>query len=127
MRYHAIPGLHRRTGLWGYCSGVLKPVVVFDPLVDTVPGGNALMIHEATHAKQRHALVGIVIGALTLGLAYRWWRMHAEKEADKMALRLMGYMEFKRFCHMHPHPTTPYGKYLYCATPEARIVRAAGE
>jgi Zn-dependent protease with chaperone function len=99
--------------------------VVFDPLVDMTPGGNALMIHEATHAKQRHALWGIVVGILTLGLAYRWWRMRCEREADKMALRLMGYWEFKRFAYMHPHPETKLGMYLYCATPEARIVRAA--
>ena len=123
VRMIHVPGLHNRTGVWAYCAGVFRPRVVFDALCETRLGGNALIMHEMTHAHERHALLGIIIGVLTLGLGYQPFRRWAEIRADRVAYR-MGEAEFAAFVLMHPHPKTRIGKYRYGATPEARVERA---
>ena len=124
---HAIlvPGLHKRTGLWGYCASLnpFKPRIYFDPMVDHEPGGNALMYHEWAHAIGRHALVGIIL--LLCGvLPYVWWRRQAEVIADRFAFKHYP-EEFFAFCLMHRHPTALWGKWLYGRTVEERYDRAA--
>ena len=116
----AIPGLHKRTGLWGYAYG---RTVYFDPQVDNQPGGNALMMHEWTHAEGHHAKIGIVVLVLSLGLLYLPWRRFAETVADRVAYRFFP-REFMAFCLMHKHPTSWRGKFLYTKTPEERYERA---
>ena len=122
MRMVHVPGLHKKTGVWAYCAGVLRPRVVFDALCETQPGGNALIMHELTHAHERHALMGIIIGVLSCGTLYQWFRRWAEIRADTVAARC-GEAEFRAFVYMHPHPTSRIGKYRYGATPEERFNR----
>ena len=119
-----VPGLHRHFGLWAYCRSPnpLRPEVVFDPQVDNVWGGNALMYHEFAHAYGRHILIGLAFFLLG-GPLYIWWRRQAEVIADRFAFQSYP-EEFYAFCRMHPHPKTWWGRWLYCDTPEERDERA---
>lgn len=124
VRFVAVPGLRKQTGLWAYCAGVFDRRVVRDPLCETVRGGNALIIHEYTHAFEWHALKGIIILVLSLGVLYPWWRRRCERRADATALWCTSEREFVSFVHMHPQPKTWWGEWLYEPTHAKRIDRA---
>jgi len=122
-RYVSVPGLHKRTGVWGCCFSwnPFRPVVYFDPIVDLMHGGNALMFHEAAHARGKHILVGLLLLPTVIG--YVWWRRRAEVIADVAAIKAYP-EEMYAFCRLHPHPKTWWGRWLYARSPEERHERA---
>ena len=118
-----VPGLKKRTGYWAVCIGLFRPKVCVDPCVDREKGANSLVIHEWLHAREKHALLCIIVGIITLGTCYMAMRRACEVKADAFALQTFGMDDFKAFVHMHPHPKTKTGRYLYGKTPEERIAR----
>lgn len=139
------PGLHKRTGLWGFARGVVLPVVHFDRMAEGQPGSESLLFHEGLHAYERHALAGLMLvglgllaagigvsyqlwglafGSLLAPLAYAWWRREAELRADAFALRGAGSRDFLCFVSMHPHPTGWFWRWCYGANPGRRYNRA---
>lgn len=68
------PGLHKRSGVYAACIGVLAPRVLVDPAVHGQPGEQALVAHELAHAEGMHGLkyiLSLLIGCiLTAGVAF---------------------------------------------------------
>lgn len=124
IEFTAIPGLYNQTGALAYAVGIFKPKVIYDPLIDVHPGGNAIMVHEAVHVLERHALRGIFVLIFTLGLGYLFFRRECELRADAEALRLMGEQEFRAMVYTFPDPVTRVGRFIYGKTREERIRRA---
>jgi hypothetical protein len=107
-----------------HTRGVLSPVVVIPRMAEILPGGNAIFIHEFTHARELHALKGLFIAVLSLGVLYPWWRRRCEIRADAFALKSFGKSEFLAMCEALPEPTTKAGKYRYGNDRFDRVERA---
>lgn len=119
--------MHRETGRWGYCDGVLRPRIKIDRVGRLMVGFNGLLWHESLHAIERHAFLGLMLlgvggvvalaigllvglrpelewfgygsyAALALsGLAWVWWRRESEIRADVFSLEAVGAQEFFAF------------------------------
>lgn len=134
--------LHR---VYGRCDGIITPRVYLDRKAETLPGFNALVYHEAVHAVEVHAFVGLMLlivavttlaVGITNGLWWSWltfgltsagwllWRREQEVRADACALFGTDEAEFYAFATMHEHPSGLWGRWQYATTPQARLERA---
>ena len=120
----SVRGLHRISGAWACTVGIFRPMVMIDPMAEAHPGGNAMIIHECVHAREKHALRGILVLILTLGLGYKRYRRRCEVRADAAVFRTLGEWEFRSMLQMCPPPTTRWGQYIYGSTLEFRFMRA---
>lgn len=120
------PGLYNRTGAWAICHGLFMPRIYVDPQTPSRGGHNALVAHEACHAKQRHRLRQLLwLFVPALGwLIYPFSCRKHEAQADAAALQMFGHQEFHAFLTLHKNPTTWWGKFKYGATKEERKERA---
>lgn len=124
------PGLKKRTGSWAICHGVWCPVILIDPLCPQGQGYNALVAHEAFHARMRHKAKEIFLLTFAwTGVFFILWalfRRRIERTADQEALRVFGDREFRAFLALHKAPSSWWGRFKYGATLEARYKRATG-
>lgn len=139
-----VPGMHKNTGKWAECRGVLRPVILVDPAIEGQHGALGIVIHEAEHANGFHGLVSVLLVALGLvgasvGVAYEpWvglaalfspiflvlWLRKAETLADLKVLRTQGPAGYRAMLYLVGVPSTRWGRWLYGATLEARYRRA---
>lgn len=117
------PGLAKHIGSEACCDGVFRPIVYVDPMVDQIPGGNAIVMHEVGHATLRHGLRAL-LWLIFFFPGYWWFRRTAEKEADRWAVRTAGAEAFRAMVLLLPHPKSRWGRFLYGKTKEARLLRA---
>ncbi len=120
------PGLHKHTGAWAICHGLINPVIIVDPQTPIEGGHNALIAHEAYHAQRRHRLKQIATLCVpVLGwLAYPLLCARHEVLADAAALSTFGNQEFMAFLHLHKEPTTWWGRFKYGYSRAIRMNRA---
>lgn len=74
----AVRGLHDRWGVYAASLNIWRPWVAVDRKAETMPGFEALIWHESTHAVEWHALLGAVVllaGAVefAVGVALELW------------------------------------------------------
>lgn len=116
------PGLAKRLGSEACCDGVFRPIVYVDPMVDQIPGGQAIVMHEVGHAALRHGLRAL-LWLIFFFPGYFWFRRTAEKEADAWAVRTVGAVSFRQMVLRFPHPKSRWGRWLYGRTKEERLRR----
>lgn len=117
------PGLAKHIGSEAVCDGVFRPIIYVDPMVDQLPGGQAVVMHEVGHAVLRHGLRAL-LWLVFFFPGYWWFRRTAEKEADRWAVRTAGAQAFRTMVTTLPHPKSRWGRWLYTRSREERIRRA---
>ena len=141
-----VPGLTNRVGSPAVCEGLLFPKVRIDSCVWDKPGFEGLMYHEAMHAYEYHALIGILIlltGAVGATVAFAlglwvgmlampmgvgfWllWRRYQERRADGMAVLAAGIGEWDSMLRLgRPALDTAFERWCYGRTVEHRRANA---
>lgn len=142
---YARHALVRTRGVYALCEGVLHPRVLVDREAEMLPGFEALMYHEGTHAYEYHTLLDLIIvgsclvaGALGVGLQslwpivyvpvgvalWFWWRREREIRADSIALAGAGLPEYRGMLNLHKHPKGWFWSWVYGKSIAHREVRA---
>lgn len=139
-----VPGMHKHTGKWAECRGVIRPVILVDPAIEGQHGAVGVMVHEAEHAHGYHGLASVLLAgaailAASIGIAYtHWvgltapafviflvlWLKRAETLADRKVVRTLGAAQYRAMLYLVGTPNTRWGRWLYGSTLEARYKRA---
>lgn len=142
---YAQQGLLARRKCYALCEGILRPRVIVDRKAEVLPGFEALMYHEGTHAYEYHALAGaIILGVAILSASFAvalaapcfllvtvatlgmwlWWMREREVRADAIALYGAGRAEFRAMLMLHAHPRGWFWRWVYGQSISHREVRA---
>jgi len=139
---HALVKTHKTYAL---TVGAFHPRVLVDRAAESMPGFEALMYHEGTHAYEYHTLLDLIIVgsglvALSLGIALQtawpiawvplgialwfWWRREREVRADAIAMYGAGLPEYRAMLLMHAHPRGWFWRWCYGKDISHRELRA---